>query len=101
MTRAKSPTPDEVRDLREASGLTAQEFAEVVYNDAPACYAWEAGRREMQPLTWEFLNVYFGRAQVRTAPGVVAKGSAVLTPDIKARLRALDKVRKAIDELAG
>ena len=62
----RTPTPDEVRDLRTAHFLTAEQFAEIVYAATSTVYAWEHGRRDCPLTTWELLLIYFGRAQPRT-----------------------------------
>jgi len=63
----KQPTPEQVQRLRESAGMTASEFAELVYCEAPTVYAWESGRRQCPISSWELLLIYFGKTTPRRA----------------------------------
>ena len=80
--RVASPTPAEVKALRNAAKLTQVEFGAIVYSSGTAVLAWESGDRVCPPGTWELLLLYFGRTTPRTFIG-----------DHAARLAALDEPR--------
>lgn len=49
---ARNPTPAEIREAREAAGLTQTEAAAVVLATLRTWQDWEAGERRMHPVTW-------------------------------------------------
>ena len=59
--RVESPTPAQVRALREAVHFTLEEFGEVVYATARAVSSWESGSRACPPASWELMLLYFDR----------------------------------------
>ncbi|MEJ8849194.1 hypothetical protein [Variovorax rhizosphaerae] len=63
--RVESPTPQQVRALREAVHLTLAEFGEVVYATARAVSSWESGTRACPPASWELMLLYFDRVRPR------------------------------------
>jgi putative transcriptional regulator len=46
---ARTPTPEQVREMREAVGLSPREAAGLIYSTAAAWERWEAGERAMHP----------------------------------------------------
>lgn len=57
----RNPTPDEIRALREAHGLSEQAAAALVYTTAANWIAWETERshanaRRMHPAFWELFE---------------------------------------------
>jgi DNA-binding transcriptional regulator YiaG len=59
---ARNPSPDEIRALREASGLTQSEAAELVHSNLRSWQQWEAepdtpGHRRMHPAFWELFRI--------------------------------------------
>lgn len=58
MTRIyPSPTPDEVRDARQAAGLTQEAAADVVFSARRAWQNWESGERKMHPGLWHLFAI--------------------------------------------
>jgi len=52
-----SPTPEEVRAAREATGLTQAKAAALVHTDARSWRRWELGERAMHPAFWELFCI--------------------------------------------
>lgn len=52
--RCKSPTPKQIKDLREESGLTQTEAAEMICSAPRSWQQWEAGDRRMLPGLWDY-----------------------------------------------
>ncbi len=48
-----SPKPAEIREKREASGLTQTEAAAVIYSTLRTWQDWERGVASMHPALWE------------------------------------------------
>jgi hypothetical protein len=63
--RVESPTPQQVRALREAVHFTLAEFGEVVYATARTVGSWESGTRVCPPASWELMLLYFDRVKPR------------------------------------
>ena len=53
---ASNPAPSAIIAAREASGLTVQQCAALVYSTATQWAAWEAGERRMHPAIWQTFN---------------------------------------------
>jgi len=47
-----NPTPEMIRSLREAHGLSQSEFSKLGHYSSGICEEWEDGRRRMHPLIW-------------------------------------------------
>lgn len=56
----KPPTPDQIRAVRLALGLTQAEAAHWVHVTARAWQWWESGERRMPVATWELCLVKAG-----------------------------------------
>jgi hypothetical protein len=59
---ASNPTPEEIRQAREAAGLTQTEAGKLVYTQCRVWQQWEAipgtqGYRRMHPAFWELFNI--------------------------------------------
>lgn len=52
-----NPTPNQVRELIEKSGMTQPAFGALVYKSTRIVEDWLSGDRRMPPDTWEILNV--------------------------------------------
>lgn len=50
---AANPSPEAIREAREAAGLTQTEAAALIYSGLRAWQEWEAGARRMHPAMWE------------------------------------------------
>lgn len=50
---ARNPTPVEIREAREAAGLSQTAAAETIYCSLRGWQEWEAGNRKMHPAFWE------------------------------------------------
>lgn len=48
-----NPSPEAIREAREALGLTQTEAAALIYSGLRAWQEWEAGARRMHPAMWE------------------------------------------------
>ena len=48
-----SPTPAQLKKLREKSGLTQSDAASLLYVSLRTWQNWEAGTHEMHPAHWE------------------------------------------------
>lgn len=56
MSKVESPTPDEIRDARKASGLSQTAAAELIYSTLRTWQDWEAGKAHMHPGLWELFR---------------------------------------------
>ncbi len=54
---ARNPTPEEVRAVREACGLSQTEAAAVIHCTLRGWQEWEAGNRRMHPAFWELFRL--------------------------------------------
>ena len=52
----ESPTPDEIRALRQRAGLSRVEFAALVHASPRSLEKWETGERKMHPGLWELVS---------------------------------------------
>ena len=68
-----TPTPAEIRALRERSGLTQPEFAALGHAARATCAQWESGLRSIGASTWDLI-----RARVALRAGDEATALAVL-----------------------
>jgi len=50
---AANPTPEQIRDAREAAGLSQPAAAALVYSTRRTWQDWEAGIARMHPGLWE------------------------------------------------
>ncbi|MFA6904414.1 MAG: helix-turn-helix domain-containing protein [Gallionellaceae bacterium] len=50
---ARNPTPEEIRQAREAAGLTQTAAAAILHTTCRTFQQWEAGDRRMHPAFWE------------------------------------------------
>jgi len=53
---AATPTPVQIREAREAAGLTQTQAAHLVYSTLVSWQRWEAGDRRMHPGLWELFR---------------------------------------------
>lgn len=52
------PTPDQIRKLRLAAGLTQEAAAQLVHvSDSRAWRRYESGKHEMHGAIWELFNI--------------------------------------------
>lgn len=51
-TSTEPPTPDEIREARQALGLTQEQAAAVVLHSKRAWEKWEQAERAMHPIIW-------------------------------------------------
>lgn len=51
-TSTEPPAPDEIREVRQALGLTQEQAAGVVLHSKRAWEKWEQGERTMHPIVW-------------------------------------------------
>lgn len=49
---ARNPTPAEIREAREAAGLTQEGAAAIIFCSYRTWQDWEAGSRRMHPAFW-------------------------------------------------
>lgn len=63
-TDASTPKPDEVRELRRANELTAEQCGAIVHVSGRAWQRWEAGDRPMHP-------AFFELARMKIAAGII------------------------------
>lgn len=59
-TPGRNPSPDEVRAVRQAAGLTQTDAARLIYASLRAWQQWEAGGRKMHPAFWELFKIRLG-----------------------------------------
>lgn len=57
MTAATNPSPEQIREAREAAGLSQTEAAALIYAGLRGWQEWEAGNRKMHPALWEFFLI--------------------------------------------
>lgn len=50
---ARNPSPDEIREAREAAKLSQTAAADLIYCSLRAWQDWEGGQRRMHPAMWE------------------------------------------------
>lgn len=74
-SEARNPKPDEIRQLRLASGLSLAEAAKRVYAAPGAWEHWETGERPMHPVFWRNFRI----AVTKTIVGRVT--SQLMDPD--------------------
>jgi DNA-binding transcriptional regulator YiaG len=86
--RVESPSPEEVRALRDAVHFTLSEFGEVVYATARTVSSWESGARVCPPASWELMLLYFDRVMPRRFVEDHAARLAVLDVPASRRRRA-------------
>lgn len=55
--KKNSPTPQEVKELRESLKLTQTQAAEVIYCSLRGWQQWEEGVRKMHPAFWELFKI--------------------------------------------
>lgn len=58
---ARNPTPDEVRAMRAAAGLTQAAAAALLYSSERAWQDWEGGQRRMHPAFVELFRIRIER----------------------------------------
>ena len=63
----KKPTPEKIREVRKAAGLTQTQAAELVHASLRAWQMWEAGDREIGLASWELfiLKTASGRQYIK------------------------------------
>lgn len=54
---ARNPKPEEVREAREAAGLTQSHAAALVFVTLNGWQRWEAGERPMHPAMWTLFRL--------------------------------------------
>ena len=54
---ASTPTPVQVKEAREAKGLTQTDAAHLIYSTQRAWQMWESGDRRMHPAFWELWQI--------------------------------------------
>src|SRR5688572_25133635 len=52
-----SPSPADVRALREKHGYTLKTFGELAHKSLRIVQDWESGERNCPPDTWELINI--------------------------------------------
>lgn len=57
----RNPTPDEIRAVRTAAGLTQQQAAALIHCTTRGWEDWEGGQRKMHPAFWELFRIKLGR----------------------------------------
>lgn len=55
--KAPAPSAEEVRQVREAAGLTQTAAANLVYRSMRNWQQWERAERQMDPALWELFNL--------------------------------------------
>ncbi len=55
--KAPVPSSEEVRQAREAAGLTQTEAANLVYRSMRNWQQWERAERQMDPALWELFSL--------------------------------------------
>lgn len=53
MTKKESPTPEEIKQARKATGLSQSKAAALIYSTYRTWQDWEAGKAHMHPGLWE------------------------------------------------
>lgn len=54
---ASNPTPDEIKQARQAVGLTQAAAARMVYSNVRTWERWEAGERRMHPALFDYFLI--------------------------------------------
>lgn len=67
----KSPTPEQLKNTRNALGYTQREAAELVHVSLRAWQLWEAGDRKMPPGIWELCVIKAGLHPLYRAQGLI------------------------------
>jgi DNA (cytosine-5)-methyltransferase 1 len=52
-----SPTPEQIRQVRELAGLSQTQAAAIVHASLRTWQHWEAGDRVMHPAFWDLFNI--------------------------------------------
>lgn len=52
-----SPTPTEIKKVRQAAGLTQEAAAGLIYSTRRTWQDWEAGINAMHPALWELFKL--------------------------------------------
>lgn len=60
----KSPTPEEIKELRKAHNLRQSDVAEALHVTLRTVQFWEKGDRECSPANWELLQLKTGEAHL-------------------------------------
>lgn len=60
-----SPTPEQVRQLRESASLSRHRFGRLVYSTARAVESWENGQRGMHPGLFELARIKIAEAAIQ------------------------------------
>lgn len=58
----RTPTPEEVRQLREQFGLTIQQFAKLTCSSVKAVERWESGERTMHGGLYRLARIELGQS---------------------------------------
>ena len=53
MTKKESPTPQEIKQARKATGLSQTKAAALIHSTYRTWQDWEAGKARMHPGLWE------------------------------------------------
>jgi DNA-binding transcriptional regulator YiaG len=53
----KSPTPEQIKQARQAAGLTQAQAAELIYSTRRTLQDWEYGKNPMHPAIWELFLI--------------------------------------------
>lgn len=56
-TAASTPTPAEIRAMRDTAGLTQTAAADLIYTTCRVWQQWEAGDRRMHPAFFELFRL--------------------------------------------
>jgi DNA-binding transcriptional regulator YiaG len=51
------PTPEQIKEAREASGLSQPAAAALIYSTKRTWQDWEYGKNPMHPAIWELFNI--------------------------------------------
>ena len=57
---AANPKPEQIRELREQTGLTQQQMADLIHYNIRGYQKFEAGNTRMHPAVWELLQIKAG-----------------------------------------
>lgn len=55
--RKESPSPGEIRELINESGLTVEQFSGLVYCSWRSGHDWLSGKTRMHPAFWELAKI--------------------------------------------
>lgn len=72
---AESPTPERVREWRQALGWSAARCGALVHTTGRVWYGWESGERRMHPAFWEL-------ARIKATATQIALGARLADADI-------------------